>query len=123
MPLALANEADNIAASSYLACEATLEVDTNWGGARSFFATDSLFVLQVRGSGVQFVTSFGALHVRTLAPGERYVIDTGHLVAWHSNMPYDIRKAANSFFRSLASGEGLVAAFTGLERSSCRRAT
>ena len=113
VPLALANDAYNIAASSYLACEATLEVDTNWGGARSFFASDSLFVLQVRGSGVQFVTSFGALHARTLAPREQYVIDTGHLVAWHSNIRYEIRKATNSFFRSLTSGEGLVAVFTG----------
>jgi uncharacterized protein (TIGR00266 family) len=113
VPLALTNDAYNIAASSYLASESTLEVDTNWGGARSFFASDSLFVLQVRGSGVQFVTSFGALHARTLAPGEPYVVDTGHLVAWHSNMAYEIRKATKSLFRSLTSGEAFVAAFTG----------
>jgi uncharacterized protein (TIGR00266 family) len=113
VPLALTNDAYNIAGSSYLASEATLEVDTGWGGARSFFASDNVFVLQVRGSGVQFVTSFGALHARTLAPGEQYVVDTGHLVAWHAAMPYDIRKAATSFFRSLTSGEALVASFTG----------
>ncbi len=111
--LALANDAYNIAASSYLASDAGLEVDTGWGGAKSFFASDSLFVLQVRGSGVQFVTSFGALHARTLAPGETYIVDTGHLVAWHASMAYQIRKATKSFFRSLASGEVLVASFTG----------
>jgi uncharacterized protein (TIGR00266 family) len=113
VPLALTNDAYNIAASSYLASESSLDVDTNWGGARSFFASDSLFVLQVRGSGVQFVTSFGALHARTLAAGEPYVVDTGHLVAWHSSMQYEIRKATKSLFRSLTSGEALVAAFTG----------
>ena len=68
VPLSLTGEAYNIAASSYLASDATLEVDTGWGGAKSFFASDSLFVLQVRGSGVQFVTSFGALHSRTSPP-------------------------------------------------------
>jgi uncharacterized protein (AIM24 family) len=62
---------------------------------------------------VQFVTSFGALHARTLAPQEPYVVDTGHLVAWHSSMQYEIRKATKSLFRSLTSGEALVAAFTG----------
>jgi uncharacterized protein (AIM24 family) len=41
-PLGLTGEAYNIAASSYLASDATLEVDTGWGGAKSFFASDSL---------------------------------------------------------------------------------
>jgi uncharacterized protein (TIGR00266 family) len=113
VPLSLANDAYNIAASSYLASDATLDVDTGWGGAKSFFASDSLFVLQVRGTGIQFVTSFGALHARQLAPGERYTVDTGHLVAWHSSMTYEIHKATRSLFRSLTSGEAFVAGFTG----------
>ena len=111
--LRLAGESYNIAASSYLASDATLEVDTEWGGGRSFFASDSLFVLQVRGTGVQLVTSFGALHQRTLAAGEHYIVDTGHLVAWHSGMAYAIRKVTRSLFRSMTSGEVLVADFTG----------
>lgn len=111
--LQLAGEQYNIAASSYLASDAGLEVDTGWGGARSFFASDSLFVLQVRGSGVQFVTSFGALHRKELQPGERHVVDTGHLVAWHASMPYEIHKATKSLFRSFTSGEAFVAELTG----------
>lgn len=113
VPLALNNETYNIAASAYLASDPALEVDTSWGGGRSFFASDSLFVLQVRGTGVQFVTSFGALHQRTLAPGERYIVDTGHVVAWHADMPYEIHKATKSLFRSMTSGEVLVAEYTG----------
>jgi uncharacterized protein (AIM24 family) len=38
-------------------------------------------VLQITGSGLLLVSSFGAIHRRRLAPGERYVVDTGHLVA------------------------------------------
>jgi uncharacterized protein (TIGR00266 family) len=113
VPLRLAGENYNIAASSYLASEPTLEVDTSWGGAKGFFASDSLFVLQVRGSGIQFVTSFGALHMRTLAAGQSYTVDTGHVVAWHPQMPCQIRKVTRSLFRSLTSGEMLVAEFTG----------
>lgn len=111
--LRLTNETYNIAASSYLASDPMLEVDTSWGGGKSFFASKSVFMLQVRGTGVQFVTSFGTLHQRVLAPGERYVVDTGHLIAWHADMPYEIRKVTKSLFRSLTSGEALVAEFTG----------
>jgi uncharacterized protein (TIGR00266 family) len=113
VPLHLTNEQYNIAASCYLASDPSLEVDTSWGGGKAFFASDSLFVLQVRGTGVQFVTSFGALHQRVLAPGEQYTVDTGHVVAWHADMPCKIRKVTKSLFRSLTSGEALVADYTG----------
>jgi uncharacterized protein (AIM24 family) len=48
-----------------------------------------------------------------LRPGERYVVDTGHLVAWEGHMQYSLRKAASGFFKSFLSGEGMVAEFTG----------
>jgi uncharacterized protein (AIM24 family) len=71
-------------------------------------------VLQVSGAGLLLVSSFGAIHRKTLRPGEQYVVDTGHLVAWEGHMPYSLRKAAKSgFFRSFLSGEGMVAEFTG----------
>jgi uncharacterized protein (AIM24 family) len=71
-------------------------------------------VLNVSGSGLLLVSSFGAIHRKTLRPGEQYVIDTGHLVAWEGHMQYNLRKAAKSgFFRSFLSGEGMVAEFTG----------
>lgn len=111
--LRLTGESFNIAASSWLASDPALQVDTDWGGAKSFFASNSMFVLQVQGSGVQFVTSFGTLHQLQLAAGERHIVDTGHLIAWHASMPYEIRKATKSLFRSLTSGEVLVAEFTG----------
>jgi uncharacterized protein (TIGR00266 family) len=113
LALRLAGDTYNIAASSYLASDPALAVDTSWGGGKAFFASKSLFVLQVSGAGVQFVTSFGTLHQRALRPGERYVVDTGHLIAWHAGMPYEIRKVTRSLFRSLTSGEVLVAEFTG----------
>jgi uncharacterized protein (AIM24 family) len=73
-----------------------------------------LFVLQVSGTGLLLVSSFGAIHRKTLAPGEQYVVDTGHLVAWEGHMQYNLRKAAKSgFLRSFLSGEGYVAEFSG----------
>jgi uncharacterized protein (TIGR00266 family) len=103
-----------VQSSSYLAGDTSLTVDTKIGGTRSFFGGEGLFVLQVSGAGLLLVSSFGAIHRKTLRPGEQYVIDTGHLVAWEGHMAYNLRKAAKSgYLRSLMSGEGLVAEFAG----------
>ena len=108
------NQMFMVQSSSYLAGDTSLVVDTKFGGAKSFFGGEGLFVLQVSGAGLLLVSSFGAIHRRTLRPGEQYVIDTGHLVAWEGHLQYNIRKAAKSgYLRSMLSGEGLVAEFTG----------
>lgn len=111
--LEMANQAFFVQSSSYLAGDASLVVDTRWGGAKSFFGGEGLFVLQVTGTGLLLVSSFGAIHRKRLAPGERYVVDTGHLVAWEGTTQYTLRKAAAGFFRSMVSGEGVVAEFLG----------
>ena len=103
-----------VQSSSYLAGDMSLQVDTKFGGAKSFFGGEGLFVLQVNGTGLLLVSSFGSIHRKTLRPGEQYVVDTGHLVAWEGHMQYNLRKAAKSgFFRSFLSGEGMVAQFNG----------
>lgn len=102
-----------VQSSSYLAGDVSLSVDTRWGGAKSFFGGEGLFVLQVSGEGLLLASSFGAIHRKRLAAGERYVVDTGHLVAWEGTTQYTLRKAASGFFRSYLSGEGIVAEFSG----------
>jgi uncharacterized protein (TIGR00266 family) len=102
-----------VQSSSYLAGDSSLTVDTKWGGAKSFFGGEGLFVLMVQGQGLLLVSSFGAIHRKVLRPGEKYVVDTGHLVAWEGSTQYTLRKAASGFFRSMMSGEGIVAEFSG----------
>ena len=107
------NQTFMVQSSSYLAGDTSLQVDTKFGGAKSFFGGEGLFVLQVSGAGLLLVSSFGAIHRKTLRPGEKYVVDTGHLVAWEGHMQYKLRKAASGFFKSFLSGEGMVAEFNG----------
>ena len=109
----MSNQTFFVQSSSYLAGDASLTIDTRWGGAKSFFGGEGLFVLQVNGAGLLMVSSFGAIHRKRLGAGERYVVDTGHLVAWEGTTQYTLRKAAAGFFRSMLSGEGIVAEFTG----------
>ena len=59
------------------------------------------------------LSSFGAIHRKRLEAGERYVVDTGHLVAWEGTTQYTLRKATQGIFRSFVSGEGIVAEFMG----------
>jgi uncharacterized protein (TIGR00266 family) len=108
------NQVFYVQSSSYLAGDMSLSIDTRWGGAKSFFGGEGLFVLQIQGSGLLLVSSFGSIHRKKLNYGERYVVDTGHLVAWEGHMQYELRKAAAAgWFRSMLSGEGVVAEFTG----------
>jgi uncharacterized protein (TIGR00266 family) len=109
----MSNQQFYVQSSSYLAGDAGLAVDTRWGGAKSFFGGEGLFVLQVTGTGLLLLSSFGAIHRKRLAAGQRYVVDTGHLVAWEGTTQYTLRKAAAGFLRSMVSGEGVVAEFTG----------
>ena len=111
--LELTNQSFFVQSSSYLAGDAGLTVDTRWGGAKNFFGGEGLFVLQVSGSGLLLLSSFGAIHRKKLGPGERYVVDTGHLVAWEATTQYTLRKAAAGFWRSMMSGEGIVSEFVG----------
>ncbi len=108
------NQTFMVQSSSYLAGDTSLVVDTKFGGAKSFFGGEGLFLLQVSGTGLLLVSSFGAIHRRTLRSGEQYIVDTGHLVAWEGHMQYNIRKAAKAgYLRSFLSGEGMVAEFNG----------
>jgi uncharacterized protein (TIGR00266 family) len=108
------NQTFMVQSSSYLAGDTSLQVETKFGGAKSWLGGEGLFLLQIMGTGLLLVSSFGAIHRKTLRPGEQYVVDTGHLVAWEGQMQYNLRKAAKGgFFKSFLSGEGLVAEFSG----------
>lgn len=110
----MTNQTFLVQSSSYLAGDTSLVVDTKFSGAKSFFGGEGLFVLKVSGTGLLLVSSFGAIHRKSLRQGEQYVVDTGHLVAWEGHLQYNLRKASKSgYLRSFLSGEGMVAEFTG----------
>ncbi len=97
---------------SFVASSMGVEIDTKWGGARTFFASEGLIMLRLRGEGLLFLSSYGAIHPIDLAPGQRYTIDTGHLVAFSEQMQFNVR-AVGGMRSTLFSGEGLVVDLTG----------
>jgi uncharacterized protein (AIM24 family) len=56
---------------------------------------------------------YGALEVWTLGPGERFVVDSGHLVAYEEGVALQTRMVSSGALKTLKSGEGLVMDFTG----------
>lgn len=102
-----------VQSGSYLAGDPGVEIDLKWGGARSFFASEGLFLLHLKGNGHVLMSSFGAIHPIRLDGTDSLVIDTGHIVAFESTLQYNVKKVSG-MFTSLISGEGLVAEFQGV---------
>ena len=101
-----------VQSGSWLASETGVDVDTKWGGAKTFFSGEGLFLLRCTGAGDMLVSSFGAIEQRQLGAGEVLKIDTGHIVAFTDGIGYEVNKVGG-WKSTLLSGEGLVATFTG----------
>jgi uncharacterized protein (TIGR00266 family) len=108
----LAGSSMMVTSGCYLAGDTSLEMETA-ASARGFFSGEGLFLLRVRGAGTLLVSSFGAIHRVDLQPGQPYIVDTGHLVAFTDGMGFQLRKATRSLVGMVTSGEGIVAEMTG----------
>ncbi len=111
--LELKNESLLVQSGSYLASDPEIDIDTNFAGARGFFSGEGLFLLKLSGTGTVLLSSFGAIHKKVLRAGEKYIVDTGHIVAFDTTVQYTVKKAAKSLLTSITSGEGLVSEYTG----------
>lgn len=101
-----------VQSGSWLASDPSVDVDTKWGGAKTFFSGEGLFLLRCTGSGSVLVSTYGAMIERELAAGETYAVDTGHIVAFEEGIGYKVAKSGG-WKSTLLGGEGLVAQLTG----------
>ena len=63
-----------VQSGSFLASGGGIEVDTSWGGAKTFFSREGMFVLRVSGHGEIVLSSYGAIHavkVFEFGPGHK----------------------------------------------------
>lgn len=110
--LNLQNEALLVQSGSFMASAPGITTDTKWSGARTFFGGEGLIMLRCSGSGSLVLSSYGAIHELTLAPGQIYTVDTGHLVAFSDQVGFRVR-AIGGLRSTLLGGEGLVVDLTG----------
>lgn len=93
---------------SWLASEATLTLDTQWGGRAMFLGGEGGFVVRVSGQGQVVAAAYGALDQIDLPAGYGFTIDTGHLVGYDDGMNVSVRKVARGWIQSGKTGEALV---------------
>jgi uncharacterized protein (TIGR00266 family) len=97
---------------SLLAATTGIDFDTKWGGAKTFFSREGLFLLRCSGSGTVLASSYGAIEERTLDAGESYTLDSGHVVGFEEGVEYEVKKSGG-WKTTMLGGEGLVAKLTG----------
>jgi uncharacterized protein (TIGR00266 family) len=110
--LQLNNETVMLESGAYLASSDGITLDTKWSGSKTFFASEGAIMLRATGTGTLLFDSYGAIHEVDLAPGQKYTVDTGHLVAFPEGISFQVRKVGN-LKSTLFSGEGLVVDLTG----------
>lgn len=97
-----------------LAAFGAVEMDTKLQRiSTGLFSGAGLVILRLSGVGEIAVSAFGGLLDIDVPPGEEYVVDNGHLVAWTGDTEYHIVKAGAGWISSVTSGEGLGCKFVG----------
>ena len=74
-----------IQAGSYMASESSVEL-TAKVSAKAFMSAEGISMLEATGTGTLLVSSYGAIFEKTLGAGEKYIVDTSHLVAFDGTM-------------------------------------
>lgn len=102
-----------VQSGSFCACTPGVTLDTKWGGAKSFFGGEGLFMLRCSGRGQLWIATYGAMHIVDVVGA--YTVDTSHIVAFEETLTYQVRSLGG--IKSLfLSKEGLVCQFSGTGR-------
>ena len=98
---------------AWLAASGEVTVDPSWGGFKTLFGSEGLFLQRVSGSGLAVVSSYGAMDRWSLGPEEAVRVGSEHMVAYETTVQMQLRTASGSLVHTLKSGERFVFEFTG----------
>ena len=100
--------------NGFLASTPGINIETETQNiSRGLLSGEGFFILNAKGRGTVFVSSYGVIHPINLEDREEVIIDNGHLVAWPDYMDYKMERASKGWISSFTSGEGLVCRFRG----------
>ena len=93
---------------AFLACEAGVEMSVFFQKkfGKGLFGGEGFIMQKFTGSGIVFLEVDGAIKEYVLAPGEKKIMDTGHLVLMDDTCKMDIERIAG-VKNALFGGEGL----------------
>lgn len=107
-----------VQASSYLAGSNGVDIDLGFQGFKSLFSGESVFWLDISGTGTLLLASFGAIY--EIEVNGEYIVDTGHIVAFEKSLQFEITKPGSSWIGAFLGGEGLVCRFKGRGKLFCQ---
>ena len=102
-----------VQSGSWIASEPSVEVDTKWGGAKTFFSGEGLFLLHCSGAGDMLVSSYGAIVERQPCTRARSTRSTPATSSRSTRASTTRCDKVGDWKSTLLSGEGLVTDFTG----------
>jgi uncharacterized protein (TIGR00266 family) len=97
---------------AFLAGTEGITIDSELGGIKSVIGEAGLTPLALKGTGTAFIDAYGGLERIDLEPGESYILDNEHLIAWDDTIDYSTQSVSGLKSKMLG-GEGLVFEFTG----------
>jgi uncharacterized protein (TIGR00266 family) len=100
-----------VQAGSYMASETGVDLNGKVS-MKAFMAAEGVSMLEASGQGKLLLSSYGAIFERSLKDGEKYIVDTTHLVAFDASINV-MTRPAGGLKSTLLSGEGLVIEMTG----------
>ncbi len=100
-----------VQAGSYMASETSIDL-TAKVSVKALMAAEGVSMLEATGTGTLLVSSYGAVFEKTLSAGEKYIVDSSHLVAFEGTMSVQ-PKPIGGIKSTLFSGEGFVIELTG----------
>ncbi|AFK21906.1 TIGR00266 family protein [Pyrococcus sp. ST04] len=96
---------------AFIAASENIDIDVKFGGAKTFIGREGIFLLEMKGHGTVFLSSYGAIQKISLN-NESLIVDTGHMVAFTEGINFTIKRVGG-LKSTLFSGEGLVFEFSG----------
>ena len=94
-----------VQSGAYMASSPQIDIDTKFGGGKSFFGGKGLFLMKMEGKGDVFLSSFGAFETIELN-NEKIIVDNGNLVGFTDGLNYEL-KILGGLKSTLLSGEGI----------------
>jgi uncharacterized protein (TIGR00266 family) len=100
-----------VQSGSYMASENNIKLEAKIS-SKAFMSAEGFSMLEASGTGKLLISSYGAIFNRELKAGEKYIVDTFHLVAFDASIGVEA-KPIGGFKSTMFSGEGLVVELSG----------
>jgi uncharacterized protein (TIGR00266 family) len=100
---------------SYMASEMGIDLTAKIS-MKAFMSAEGISMLEATGNGKLLLSSYGAIYEKNLGPGEKYIVDSSHLVAFDGTIDVQV-KTVGGLKSTLLSGEGLVVQMSGPGRA------